>query len=242
MAAYNYFAQIYDDLTENVDYQARCDYIISLLNRHKINGGTLIDLACGTGSMGVLMVQNGFNVIGIDSSCDMLSMADRKSNGKVLYIHAEMQNFAFPEPADACMCNLDSINHLNDINEVKNTFKCVFNALKKDGIFVFDVNTVYKHQNILADNTFVFDEKDYFLSWDNELIDSETVRIILDIFVFNGKNYDRYSEDFFERAYKIPELEAALSPYFDVLGIYDDLTLNKPKTNSERLYFVCRRK
>lgn len=242
MAAYNYFAQIYDSLTENVNYQFRSDYIETLLNRNHIHCGTLIDLACGTGSMSVLMAQKGFKIIGIDNSCDMLSVADSKSKGKVLYIHAQMQNFALEEPADACMCNLDSINHLNNINDVKDTFKCVFNALKKDGIFVFDVNTVYKHNNILAGNTFVFDEDDYFLSWDNELYDSGTVRIMLDIFAFNGKNYDRYSEEFFERAYEISELEAALNPYFNVVGLYDDLTLNKPKTSSERLYFVCRRK
>ncbi|MDE6506269.1 MAG: class I SAM-dependent methyltransferase, partial [Eubacterium sp.] len=79
------------------------------------------------------------------------------------------------------------------------------------------VNTVYKHNNILADNSFVFDEEDYFLSWDNELLDGNRVRIMLDFFVFNGNNYDRYSEEFIETAYSAEVLEDALSPYFEVL-------------------------
>jgi len=242
MKAYNFFAWIYDGLTVNVDYDARCRYIADILKSNGIKEGLLLDLACGTGTMSVLMAQKGFDVVGIDSSCEMLSVADSKSAGKISYINAEMQNFTLPEPADVCMCNLDSINHLIEIKEVISTFKCVFNSLKEKGIFVFDVNTVHKHRDILADNAFVFDEDNYFLSWDNELIDSNTVRILLDIFVFNGKSYDRYSEEFYERAYEITELKEALSPYFDVIGIYDDLTLNMPENSSERLYFVCKRK
>ncbi|MDE6723097.1 MAG: class I SAM-dependent methyltransferase, partial [Eubacterium sp.] len=103
-------------------------------------------------------------------------------------------------------------------------------------------NTVYKHRYILADNTFVFDEKDYFLSWDNELIDDYSVRILLDFFVYNGSSYDRYSEEFTETAFETEDLSASLNPYFDVLGIYNDLSLDEPKEDSERLYFVCKRK
>ena len=78
-------------------------------------------------------------------------------------------------------------------------FDCVYNSLDNGGVFVFDVNTVYKHQCILADNTFVFDEEDFFLSWDNEYLGDNTVRILLDFFVFNGSSYDRYSEEFNEK-------------------------------------------
>ncbi len=65
---------------------------------------------------------------------------------------------------------------------------------------------------------------------------------MLDFFVFNGNNYDRYSEEFIETAYSAEVLEDALSPYFEVLGIYDDISFNKPESTSERIYFVCRRK
>ncbi|MDE6111511.1 MAG: class I SAM-dependent methyltransferase, partial [Eubacterium sp.] len=146
------------------------------------------------------------------------------------------------EPVDTCVCCLDSINHLNNIKDVEKTFECVYHSLKENGIFIFDVNTIYKHQNILADNSFVFDEENYFLAWDNELIDDYSVRIILDFFVYNGISYDRYSEEFTETAFDTEALSAALMPYFEILGIYDDLSTEAPKTDSERLYFVCKRK
>ena len=240
---YNYFALHYDELTENVDYEVRSDYISGFFNKLGIsNNASLLDLACGTGTMSLLFKEKGYNVIGIDLSSEMLSVADNKSNGKIPFLKAEMQNFSLTEPVDACVCCLDSINHLNSLHDAEMTFECVYNSLKENGIFIFDVNTVYKHQNILADNCFVFDEKNYFLAWDNELIDNHSVRIILDFFVYNGTSYDRYSEEFVETAFETEALSASLEPYFEVLGIYDDLSSKKPKADSERLYFVCKRK
>lgn len=240
---YNYFALHYDELTENVDYKVRSDYISGFFNKSGIpENASLLDLACGTGTMSLLFKEKGYQVIGIDLSSEMLSAADNKAKGTIPFIKAEMQNFSLTEPVDACVCCLDSINHLSSLKEAEKTFECVYNALNENGIFVFDVNTVHKHRNILADNSFVFDEENYFLSWDNERIDDYSIRIILDFFVYNGKNYDRYSEEFVETAFETEALTAALEPYFEILGIYDDLSLDKPKTDSERLYFVCKRK
>lgn len=240
---YNYFALRYDELTENVDYKVRSDYISDFFNKLGLSeNASLLDLACGTGTMSLLFKEKGYRVIGIDLSSEMLSIADNKAEGTIPFIRSEMQNFSLPEPVDACVCCLDSVNHLNSLHDVEMTFECVYNSLKENGIFIFDVNTVYKHRNILADNSFVFDEENYFLSWDNEQIDAYSIKIMLDFFVYNGKNYDRYSEEFIETAFETEALSAALEPYFEILGIYDDLSIDKPKTDSERLYFVCKRK
>lgn len=240
--SYNSFAYYYDDLTENVEYENRAEYIYNFFKQNNVLNGTLLDLACGTGSMSVQMLKYGYNVIGADLSQDMLSIAQNKSNGKIQYVNADMTDFMLPFKVDACMCNLDSINHLSDIEQVKKTFECVYNCLNKNGIFVFDVNTIYKHLEVLADNSFIFDDEDYFLAWDNEQLDDNVVRILIDIFVYNGKNYDRYSEEFTEKAYDELTLKDALEPFFDVLGVYDELTLDEPKEDSQRLYFVCKRK
>ena len=103
------------------------------------------------------------------------------------------------------------------------------------GVFVFDVNTVYKHKNVLGNNTFVFDEEDFSLSWDNEYLGDNTVRILLDFFVYNGKNYDRFSEEFNEKAYSVNELKSVLNN-FNIIGIYDELNLDDIKDDSERIY------
>jgi len=243
MKSYNYFAEIYDDLTENVDYKVRSEYISGFFNKYDLKADAkILDLACGTGSFALELLNKGYSVTGIDKSPEMLTIADNKLNGKVNLINTEMQNFTLTESVDAVICMLDSINHLESENDVNNCFECVYNSLNKNGLFIFDVNTVYKHNYILADNSFVFDEENYFLSWDNELLNNNKVRILLDIFHYNGINYDRYSEEFTETAYDTGCLIRLLTPYFDVLGIYDDLSLNKPETSSERLYFVCKRR
>lgn len=241
MSSYHTFAQFYDTLTENADYKVRSEYISNFFSRFGGNGKKLLDLACGTGSLSKIFSDMGYNVTGLDLSDDMLAVADNKCGGSVKFVKGNMTDFSFEEKFDFCICSLDSLNHLTDYTDLKKCFKNVCSSLDRDGIFVFDVNTIYKHKKILCDNTFVFDEEDFFLSWDNEYQNDHTVRIILDFFVFNGKNYDRYSEEFFEKAYSIDEISNALDG-FEILGIYDELTENPPEDNSERLYFVCKRK
>ena len=239
---YNYFAYRYDELTGNIDYDAGSDYISGFLIEHGIGkDSTLLDLACGTGTMSLLLKNRGYRVTGIDLSEEMLSVADYKAQGEIPFIKADMRDFSLAAPVDACVCCLDSLNHLASIEDIGSTFKCVHDSLSDGGIFIFDVNTVYKHNHVLADNSFIFDEEDYFLAWDNELLEDDRVRIMLDFFVFNGESYDRYSEEFVETAFSEDCLRSALSPYFEVLGVYDELTPDPPKPDSERIYFVCKR-
>lgn len=241
MSSYNTFAEFYDALTENVEYEKRTDYLLHLYGSLSDKKRRALDLACGTGSVALNLSKKGFDVIGLDLSAEMLSVADSKAQGSVKFFCGDMTDFLFEEKFDLCVCCLDSINHLADLSDVEKCFNCVYNALNNDGVFIFDVNTVYKHNEILADNTFVFDEEDFFLSWDNELLENNVIRILLDFFVFNGKNYDRYSEEFFEKAYSIDEIKSVLYN-FDITAVYDDLCYGQPKEDSERLYFVCKRK
>ena len=240
MASYNIFAEFYDDLTQNVEYEKIAKYVSSFFKKYYPSGKTVLDLACGTGTLSKLLNEEGYNIIGIDLSDDMLCIASSKSVDNASFIKGDISSFALPQKVDYCVCSLDSINHLKSIEQVDECFNCVYNSLVDGGIFVFDVNTVYKHKNVLNDNTFVFDEENFFLSWDNEYLGENTVRILLDFFVFNGVNYDRFSEEFYEKAYEISELENKLNK-FKILGVYDELTLTEPKNDSERIYFVCKK-
>ncbi len=240
MKSYNTFAKFYDGLTENVEYKKRTDYISSFFKRYADKCDTVLDLACGTGSVSKYLVDLGYSVIGLDLSDEMLTVASSKQIKNAVFMKGDMTDFELPNKVDYCVCSLDSINHLKDISEVKKCFDCVYNSLKGGGVFVFDVNTVYKHKEVLGDNTFVFDEEDFFLSWDNEYLGDNTVRILLDFFVFNGENYDRLSEEFNEKAYSVNELKSVLNN-FNIIGIYDELTLDTVKDNSERIYFVLKK-
>lgn len=245
MSSYQTFAYLYDELTQNVEYEKRCDYILSFFEQNDIKSGTVLDLACGTGSMSIPFMKKGYNIIGVDLSEEMLEIASHRlfeAGNNFSLLKAKMQKFELPEKADACICCLDSINHLNNIDDVLATFKNVYDSLNNNGLFVFDVNTVYKHNEILADNTFVFDEDDCYLVWDNEAVDDRTVRILLDMFILNGESYDRFSEEFEETAYSVEELSSLLNKVgFVDIKVYDELSYDEPKNDSERLYFVCKK-
>jgi predicted TPR repeat methyltransferase len=239
MNSYNSFAEFYDCLTENVDYKVRSEYISNFFSRYA-KGKRLLDLACGTGTFSRLFSDMGYLVTGIDLSEDMLVVASSKCEG-VSFYKGDMTDFHLPKTFDCCLCSLDTINHLTDIELVKACFKCVYDALDKDGIFVFDANTLYKHNVVLDDNSFIFDYDEVFLAWDNENLGENRERIILDFFKKNGGFYERFTEELEEKAYSVDELKDALEG-FEVLDVYDDMTMNAPHDTSERLYFVCRRK
>lgn len=245
MSSYNIFASFYDGLTENVDYKVRSEYISDFFLANGIISGTILDLACGTCSMSAEIAKKGFNIVGVDSSREMLTVAENKLSAKGVVhslINAKMQDFALSKSVEGCICCLDSINHITDYDDVTKIFKNVYDSLTDGGIFIFDVNTIYKHNNILADNTFIYDEDNFYLVWDNELCGNNTVRIILDFFIPHNDLYSRYSEEFYEKAYESSELKKSLAECgFNVLGIYDELTKNPEKPNSERLYFVCKK-
>jgi len=243
MNSYNVFAHYYDYLNQNVDYDAGSRFISGIFKDNNVK--TVIDLACGTGVISEKLINNGFDIIGIDASSEMLTLAQNRlvaTGGNYSLINAKMQELELTEPADACICCLDSINHLTDDTDVLKTFQNVYNSIKDSGLFIFDVNTVYKHQTVLNNRAYVFDEEDFFLSWDNELLNDNTVRILLDFFIFNGENYDRYSEEFFEKAYSEDLLKDMLKTAgFSEINTYGGFDFSQPQENSERLFFVCRK-
>jgi ubiquinone/menaquinone biosynthesis C-methylase UbiE len=243
MSSYNVFAKYYDFLTQNIDYDAGSSFISGIFKDNNIK--SVLDLACGTGIISEKLIDCGFDIIGIDMSSDMLTEAEIRLNsykGRYSLINAKMQDFKLTESVDGVICCLDSINHLTDEKDVLKTFNNVFDSLNIGGIFIFDVNSVYKHQTALNNKAYVFDEEDFFLSWDNELLDDNIVRIMLDFFVFNGESYDRYSEEFFERAYSEASLSNMLkNAGFSEVRIYGETDFSEPNDESERLYFVCKK-
>ena len=247
MSGYGLFANVYDTLTENVNYTARADYIADLLAENGITGGILLDLACGTGTLSIEMAKKGYEVIGVDASADMLSEAMNnayESEENILFLCQPMQELDLYGTINAAICTLDSINHLTDEQDVQAAFNKVSLFTEQGGIFIFDVNTIYKHREILADNTFVYDLDEVYCVWQNSLDkETDTVQIDLDIFeMLEDGAYERTQESFCERAYSVECLKDMLAKAgFDVLNVYDELTKNEPNEKSERLFIIARK-
>ena len=209
--SYQDFAQFYDLLTENIDYRSFAEPYLKALSSFNISeGSSMLDLACGSGNLSVVMKSCGYNVTGADLSEEMLTAAAAKSDG-IRWLRLDMTKLPFDSEFDSVICCLDSINHLEDLEAVKKTFGGVYRSLKKGGIFAADLNTPFKHMKVLADNAFIFDYDGLFCSWQNELDhDSPHCRVdmFLDFFKENKDgSYTRFTDFLSEIA---PEPETVI--------------------------------
>ncbi len=244
--AYAEFSRFYDSLMKNADYEKRADYYEELLKRNGVSGGILLDLGCGTGEMSSLMAQKGFSVIGVDVSVDMLMAAREKAALKgqdILFLNQDMTALDLYGTVNATVSVMDCINHLSCFEDVKKTFAAVSLFTEPGGVFAFDVNTVYKHRFVLADNTFVYDNDDVYCVWQNSANEDDSVDVYLDFFEKSGDKYVRTGENFTERAYPLEMIAAALDESgFEVTGIYDDMTFENAGEKSEKAVFTARKR
>lgn len=239
--SYDLFAEYYDELMCEVDYPARARYIDGIIRQYKPDANLLVDLACGTGSMTVQFADLGYDVIGVDLSENMLSKAREKSDGSILYLCQSMQELDMYGTIDAFVCTLDSLNHIEDREELILALSRVSLFLEPDGVFVFDMNTPYKHEKILADNAFVYETEDVYCVWQNEYCGDGRVDIALDFFEQQPDgSYLRDSEEFSEVAYSYEKTERMLREAgLRILAAYDDMTLEPPRADSQRIVFAA---
>lgn len=243
--SYGVFAQHYDRLTENVDYAAMAERVLALLAQYRPSCPLVLDLACGTGTLTALLAQAGCDMIGTDASPDMLSVAAQKDAPGAVFLCQPMQKLDLYGTIGAAVCALDSVNHITSPEVLRTVFERVALFLEDDGVFLFDANTPYKHEHILADNTFVYDLDDLFCVWQNETADGMT-SITLDFFARRaggGGLWSRRSESFRERAYSDAELCEMLDAAGLVVdGRFDGYTDQPVTDTTERVLYVCKRK
>lgn len=246
MSGYNSFADFYDALMSDVDYKARAKYLLKLFKKYGKVPALLLDLACGTGAFSNEMALSGIEVIGIDASEEMLAVARENSADRgtdILFLCQKAEELDLYGTVDGAICCLDSINHITDLRNLKTAFKKVSLFMEQDGLFIFDVNTPFKHSNILADNTFVIEQDDIYCVWQNEYDKTNGITdISLDFFVRDGENYKRYSDRFCERAYSFEKLSDLLNEAgFKVEAIYEDMKTYPCSDTAERAIFIARK-
>jgi len=241
------FAEFYDILTEDVDYNLQAKYLTILLAENGMDSGILLDLACGTARLSIPLSDAGFDVIAVDESQEMLSRArdniEQSGAKNIMLLNQSMQELDLYGTIDAAVCMLDSLNHLENIEQVKQVISRVSLFMNINGIFIFDINTKYKHKEILGDNTFVIEDENLYCVWQNDFYEEDySVDISLDFFLKTDGKYIRTSQQISERAYDISEISSILlQTGFEVLKIYDDMSKNSIKEKTQRAVFVARK-
>jgi SAM-dependent methyltransferase len=243
MSSYTDFAYLYDRLIDQ-DYEKWADYLEECFEKYSGGITHVLDLACGTGNITTLLAKRGYDMIGIDSSTDMLSVAASKSEGlPIQYVCQDMSAFELYGNVDAVICTLDCINYLTKNRDVLKTFRLVEKYLYPNGLFIFDINSQYKIENILGNQCYITDLDDVFYTWENFY--NEESRICsynLTFFVKNGEKYNRVDEYQEQKAYLQDEIEDLIKKAgLSLLGCFDGLSFNKSSEKSERLMFVCKK-
>ena len=244
MSGYQDFSCVYDRLMET-DYSALADYIGALFIKYSASLKIVLDAACGTGSLALQLAQRGFSVIGVDASADMLAIARNKTaHEDVLLLCQPLEELDLYGTVEGAVCTMDGLNHIIDKRLLKRALKRIALFLEPGGLFIFDVNTPYKHREILGDNTFILEDDGVFLSWRNQYEGSNgIVDITLDCFTEQNGSYRRFTEQFAERAYSEQEWREMLQTTgFSLLDRFAFLSFRRPGTACEKVTYITRRK
>ena len=243
MDSYGSFALIYDEFM-NVPYDKWANYIENIWNKNGLKPKLVLDMACGTASLTGILAKKGYDMIGIDESEDMLAIARAKCDN-VLFLQQDICDFELYGTVDSIISSCDSINYIIDEGELQNCFRLVNNYLNPGGIFIFDINSPYKYEKILADNTFAATDDKAAYIWENHY-DSQTKinEYALTFFIKSGTQglYAKHEELHYQRAYEIDEIMQAIAKAgLKPLGIYGELTFGQPKKDCQRIFFVAQR-
>lgn len=245
MSSYGVFAEYYDLLMSDVDYKSRAGYICEIFKKHGIASNLILDLACGTGAMSFELANLGFDVIGVDSSNEMLSkaIAKRKSYCNPIFICQDMRSLDLYGTVGAAVCTLDGINHLTSPSSVKQAFERVSLFLESGGLFVFDLNSPYKIANTLGSNAYVYDRDEIYCVWQNCYNPkSKLCRFYLTFFEPCDGSYTRSDESFAERAYSASQIENYLkNAGMELIAAYDDMTFQKYNDKNQRIVYAARK-
>nr|WP_295277724.1 class I SAM-dependent methyltransferase [uncultured Blautia sp.] len=244
--AYGEFARVYDMFQDNVDYEAWGRWLKQQLASRGITDGLVLELGCGTGTMTELLAEAGYDMIGVDNSEEMLAEAMEKrveSGHDILYLLQNMQEFELYGTVRAVVSVCDSMNYITEEEDLEHVFSLVNNYLDPQGIFLFDMNTIYKYQTMIGDTTIAENRDEGSFIWENSY-DEETGINTYELTLFIPREdglYEKDEEIHYQRAYSLEKIRELIEKAgLTFVAVYDAYTLDPPREDSERLTFVVK--
>ena len=247
---YNEFSEVYDRFMSNIDYEKWCGFIEEIWRKYDLKPELVLDLACGTGNFTLPLSEKGYDMIGVDGSPAMLAMAKDKvpEDSGILFLCQDMREFELYGTVDACICMVDGLNYLLEEQELLQVFRLVKNYLNPGGIFIFDMNTIYKFKEIMNEGQFCDTDENAAIIWESyyDENDNENTYCVT-IFIEDGETglYERHEEEHYQRGYKKENVEELIAKAgLEILGVYggcDDLDFEEYSETCEKMFFAVRK-
>jgi SAM-dependent methyltransferase len=247
--SYERFAYIYDYLMQDVNYDGWLEFVERQSETYAVKGKDILDIACGTGELSLRLAGEGYAVTGVDLSEDMLVIAQQKAlerNRVLTLFQQDMSKLDLQREYDLITIFCDSLNYLETEEDVIETFSHVYTHLKQDGLFLFDVHSLYKISQIFMNQTFTLTDDSVSYIWDcfpGEAPNSVEHELTFFVRDEDTDLYEKVEELHKQRTYPVLQLTEWLDHEgFEVLNISADFTGQTPADNSERIFFTCRKK
>ncbi len=215
--AYNEFAYYYDEFNTEADYDALYRYVAGELAAHGVTGGLLADLGCGTGELTLMLAQAGYDVIGVDQSEEMLSVVREKADelglgGRLLLLRQDILRLDLYGTIRAAVSTFDTFSHIGPLPRFEQAIAKAAFFMEKGGVFVFDLNTPYKHAQVLAGQTFTVDAGDAVCRWHSDYCAADG-RVDMTVAVTDRESGESWQERFSEYGYALETVAALLDRY-----------------------------
>ena len=246
---YHMLAPFYDALNSEVDYDGYLAYIQGQFGLHMDKEPKrILDLACGTGSMTLPLAKAGYDVVGLDLSPEMLSVAQERVqrarlSRRVFLTMQDMTDFDVGERVDAVVCTLDGVNHLPNTKAVSACFASVRNALKEGGLFLFDLNSKRKFGEVYGNEAYTMEADGAYCVWQNAYHPNTGVcDFYINLFVEDEDGrYERYEDLEREKYYSLSTIQKLLKQNgFECIGIYGNTDAEAVTDDNDRWYVVAR--
>ena len=245
MNAYHELAFSYDRLTADVDYEKIIAFYHTILEREGVQPRSAVDLACGTGSVALLLARDGLRVVGVDLSEEMLTVAAQRTQEAdvfVQYTCQPLQEMRLPRGVDLAVCALDGLDYILDPADCAEAIRRVYKALNPGGMFIFDVNTPEKLR-AMDGQVFLDEDDDVYCVWRGEFDEQTNICSYgMDLFQRRGEIWERSFEEHREYAYTRQQLTQFLKDAgFTHIRVYADGLLEAPRAGEQRIYFSARK-
>lgn len=244
MASYETFAKVYDSIMDDSLYEKWTDFSLRHFPKNKKK---LLELACGTGIQSVYFKQAGFDVTGLDLSPEMIRLAQKRAAEEGEFINflvGNMLDLSGLETYDLVTCYSDSICYMEDEVAVGDVFQQVYQHLNTDGVFIFDVHSIYQIDTVFPDYSYHENAEDFAFIWDSfpgEVPHSIVHELTFFVEEENGL-FSRHDEIHDERTYEILTYDILLEEAgFRDVKVYADFEDKEPVKESKRWFFVAKK-